>query len=160
MNEWTAELYVHAMAIEREAAARYAELATRMAAAGNSGAAALFGMLSVAEARHLKELRRRAARLVLPALEADYSWPDTRALTQCHALQIALQAEKGARAFFEHAARVSADPDVHALAREMATEEMEHAAVLERMLFEGPRWEDYEARTAMSPEAKPGPPTY
>ena len=65
---YAAELYVHAIAIEREAAERYAEFAARMDQQGNF------------------------------ALTADYSWHDSEApeTAQRHALEIALQAEKRA----------------------------------------------------------------
>lgn len=148
ISEYTAELYVHAIAIEREAAARYAELARAMAGRGNHALAALFGMLAGHEDRHLAELQRRTAGLSLPALNADYSWHDREApetvrldadaaVTQHRALSLALEAEKRARAFFEHAARVCRDPDTRQLAREMAAEEAEHVALIERMLLHG-----------------------
>jgi rubrerythrin len=144
--EYTAELYVHAIAIEHEAAERYAELAARMEKRGNYAAAALFRMLSRLEARHLEQLQRRTAGMSLPSLSADYSWrdddaPETvgrdlprRGLTQRRALELALQAEKRARAFFEQAARVAGDAEVRTLAQEMAAEEAEHVALIERML--------------------------
>src|SRR5688500_833065 len=69
-----AELYVHAIAIEREAADRYAEFAARMADQGNHAAAALFRMLATFEGSHLAALRSRTAGLRLPSLTSDYSW--------------------------------------------------------------------------------------
>jgi rubrerythrin len=144
--EFAAELYVHAIAIEREAARRYAELAERLADQGNEQVAALFRVLSAFEAEHLAALERRTAGVALPALTSDYSWfgegaPETAArdlvlglMTPRDALAIALQAEKRAKAFFEHAARVSDDPAVRALAREMAAEEAEHMELIGVML--------------------------
>jgi rubrerythrin len=148
--ETVAELYVHAIAIEREAAERYAELAERMADLGNQEVAALFHFLARAEARHLAELRRRTEGVALPELCADYSWlhegpPETvardlvfRLMTQRDALEIALLAEKRARAFFEHAVRIADDPAVRALAREMAAEEAEHIAMVQELLSKTP----------------------
>ena len=142
----TLTLYAHAMAIEREAVERYAEFAERMDREGNFAVAALFRMLSTLEAKHLDELKRRTAKMNLPPLEADYSWPGpeapetaghtevTRGMTQRRGLEMALQAEKRARAFFEQAARVADDADARTLAREMAAEEAEHAELIERML--------------------------
>ena len=144
--EHTAELYAAAIALEGEAAERYAELATRMEQAGRFAVAALFFMLSRRETQHLEELRRKTVGLNLPPLSADYRWrddgaPETvgrdlvlRGMTQRRALEIALQAEKRARAFFEQAARVAGEREVRALAQEMAAEEAEHAAIIERML--------------------------
>ena len=149
MSEYTAERYVHAIAIESEAARRYAELAQAMAARGDFAVAALFSMLGLLEGRHLDELRRRSAGLALPALNADYTWGDGEPpenveveahapLTQERALGLALEAEKRARAFFENASRVCEDPDTSALAREMAAEEAGHVALIERMIVHLP----------------------
>jgi rubrerythrin len=146
MSEWTAELYVHAIAMEREAAERYAELAQRMDGEGNFAVAALFRLLATLEQKHLDGLGRESAGLRLPALTADYTWPDSeapettareaaaRGITQRHALEIALQGEKRARAFFEQAARVAPDPQARGMALEMAAEEAEHALLIQRML--------------------------
>jgi len=144
--ESAAELYVHAMAIEREAAARYGEFATRMADQGNEELARVFGRLAAFESEHLKALQRRTDGVALPRLAADYRWldagaPETaahdlifRLMTPRQALAIALQAEKRARAFFQHVQREAGDPALRALAKEMAAEEAEHMGLLERTL--------------------------
>ena len=115
--ESAAELYVHAIAIEREAAERYAEFAERMSRQGSEELARLFRRLAGFEAEHLAALRQRTAGVDLPELTSDYSWlddgaPETMPLDLIfgrmmprHALAIALQAEKRARAFFEHVVR-------------------------------------------------------
>jgi rubrerythrin len=144
--ESAAELYVHAIAIEREAAARYSEFAERMSQQGNEAVARLFRQLAGFEAEHLAALKQRTAGLDLPELTSDYSWlddtaPETvpldvlfRRMTPRQALSIALHNEKRARAFFEHAVRTATDPAVRALAKEMAAEEAEHVVLIERML--------------------------
>jgi rubrerythrin len=133
-DAFAAELYVHAIAIEREAARRYAELAERLAQAEWPEAAALFRTFAEADARRLAALRLECAGLNLPELTADYTWrmngPD--------ALGAALRAENGARAFFEHAGRVAEDAAARALAKEMAAEEAEHAALLRRLAARSP----------------------
>jgi rubrerythrin len=146
MNEWTAELYAHAIAIEREAARRYDELGDAMAEQRYHAVAVLFYRLSSFEARHLGELTAKTAGLVLPDLSADYTWregeaPETVSFTACmgkmtpeRALLMALDAEKRAQAFFKHAARITPDPPTRALAREMAVEEAEHIIFVERTL--------------------------
>ena len=127
-SAFQAELYVHAIATEREAARRYAELAERMAQQ-DERAVALFRRLAQAEALRLADLRRESAGLELPDLSADHSWRmDGR-----DPLDIALRAEKAARAFFEQAARTAPDPAVRALALEMAARESAHAVLLGRM---------------------------
>ena len=63
-----AELYVHAIAIEREAAERYAELAERMRDESNEDLAELFAGLAALEKGHLDALERRTEGVALPAL--------------------------------------------------------------------------------------------
>ena len=127
-SAFEAELYVHAIATEREAARRYAELAERTHGQ-DQRAAALFRALAQAEARRLADLTRESAGLELPDLSADHSWRmDGR-----DPLQIALRAEKAACAFFEQAARTAPDPAGRALALEMAAQESAHAVLLGRM---------------------------
>lgn len=146
-----AELYAHAIAIEREAAERYAEFAKHMVDQGNDEVGLLFGWLAAVEGAHLDTLRRRTDGVVLPVLEShEYKWldagaPETaarelvfRLMTPHQALAIALAAEKRARAFFEHLCRTGADPGLRALAREMAMEECEHVAIVERLLSRTP----------------------
>ena len=139
-------LYAHAIAIEREAAERYAEFAQRMADEGRDDLAAVFGELAQAEAEHLRTLKRRTEGVALPDIDGDYKWLDgsapeapaheliLRLMTPRQALAIALHAEQRAFVFFEHAAFTASDPGVRALAREMAAEEREHMALLARVL--------------------------
>jgi rubrerythrin len=135
----TEELFAHAIEIEREAAARYAELGERMRDLGNDVVAELFLRLADAEARHEKELRAKASGLFLPHLEpGQYAWleehgPETAAhdlvlnlLTPHGALQVALDAEKRALAFFESVRKTAANVQLSMLAGEMAAEEGVH----------------------------------
>lgn len=139
LAEYAAELYVHAIAIEREGAQRYAEFARSMSGQGNAALAGLFRMLSALEAKRLDELKRTTATIELPPLGADYSWrSDGAPPTAGTALTVALEAEKRARAFFEHAGRIADDPAARMLAKEMAAEEAEHIALIERMLERAP----------------------
>ena len=152
------ELYAHAIAIEREAAERYAELAVRMSDESKEDLAALFSGLAAQEVGHLEALERRTAGIHLPALASgDYQWlgdaaPESaahelvlRLMTPRRALLMALGAEQRAQAFFEHVLLTAHDPDLRALAREMAAEEQEHVLLVERMLERTPdpvvRWE-------------------
>ena len=146
-----AELYAHAMAIEREAAERYAELAERMQDKGEEDLARVFGLLARMEAEHLETLQRRTRGVELPAIEqGKYNWLDSgapetaarelvfRLLTPRKALAIALHAEKRAQAFFEHVYWTAFDPALRALAKEMAAEEREHVDLVTGMLDETP----------------------
>ncbi len=146
-----AELYVHAIAIEREAAERYAEFAERMEDLGNRAVAEVFDTLSRVEGEHLQTLQRRTEGVALPILEShEYRWleaaaPETaarelifRVMTPRSALVIALGAEKRAQAFFEHVLMTAEDPALRGLAREMAMDEAEHVALIERLLEQTP----------------------
>ena len=154
-----AELYAYAIAIEREAAQRYAELAERMRDQSNDDLAELFAGLAALEKGHLEALERRTVGVVLPPLsDRDYQWlgeaaPDStardlvfRLMTPRHALRMALGAEKRAQAFFERVLLGAEDPALRALAREMAADEQEHVQLIERMLENTPdstvHWED------------------
>ena len=147
----TEQLYAHAIAIEREAAARYAELGERMSDLGNDVVGELFLRLARLEKEHERELERRAAGLQLPAIASgEYAWiggeaPENAAhdlvlnlLTPHSALEIALGAEERAAAFFESARKRIADPAVAALAAEMAAEEGVHIAWVKSALRRTP----------------------
>ncbi len=146
-----ANLYAHAIAIEREAAARYSEFAERMADLGNEAAAEVFATLARLEAEHLDELVKRTAGMALPELAAhEYAWldagaPETaarelvfRLLTPRQALEIALQGEKRAAAFFESVVLSAGDPMLCALAIEMAADEADHIVMIEKLLERTP----------------------
>jgi rubrerythrin len=150
--ETPAELYAHAIAMEREAAERYSELAERMADEGRDELAAVFDMLSREEAEHLDALERRTAGIALPAIDAGrYRWLDhgvpdiaahdliLRLMTPRQALAIALHAERRAQAFFEHVYWTAADPALRALSREMAAEEREHVALVAKLIESTPQ---------------------
>lgn len=145
------ELYAHAIAIEREAATRYAEFAERMSDMDNTAVAEVFSTLAVLESEHLEALLRRTEGMQIPELRTyEYSWVDSgppetparellfRLLTPHQALRIALGAEQRAEAFFEHVLMTADDPALRALAREMAADESDHALMLERLLERTP----------------------
>ena len=135
------DLLAHAIAIEREAAARYTELGERMGEMGNDVVAELFLRLARLETEHERELEQHAAGLALPRVApGEYAWfdrgaPETAAhdlvlklLTPNVALRIALEAEVRAAAFFESARKQAPDPALAELAAEMAAEEGVHIA--------------------------------
>ena len=146
-----AELFAHAIAIEREAAERYSEFAERMEDEGREDLARIFDTLARAEAEHLETLLARTDGVAVPEItDGHYKWldagaPETaareliyRLMTPRQALAVALQAEQRAQAFFEHAYWTSSDPALRALAREMAAEEREHVAFVARLLEQAP----------------------
>jgi rubrerythrin len=145
------ELYAHAIAIEREAAARYSELAQQMSDRGNDAVAEVFSNLARAEARHLDALERGTEGVALPQIaEGEYRWldagaPETAAhewlfslITPRQALLIALDAERRAEAFFEGVLLAAHDPALRALAREMALEESEHVRIVQQLIERTP----------------------
>jgi rubrerythrin len=135
------ELLAHAIEIEREAAARYAELGERMKDLGNDVVGELFLRLADLETKHRDELVKRAAGMRLPKIApGEYAWlaqgaPESAAhdlvlqtLTPHAALKIALAAEVRAAAFFEAARKQINDPALAEMAAEMAAEEGVHIA--------------------------------
>ena len=146
-----ADLYAHAIAIEREAAARYSEFAERMDDLGNEAAAQVFATLARLEAEHLIELLKRTEGMDLPGLAAhEYAWLDSgapetaarelvfRLMTPRHALEIALAGEKRAAAFFESVVMTADDPMLSALAAELAADETDHIVMIEKLLEKTP----------------------
>lgn len=145
------ELLAHAIAIEREACARYAELGERMRDLGNDAVADLFQRLATLEHAHQHTLEQRAQGHALPALPtAKYAWIDAeaprldahamvlRALTPHDALEIALDAERRALAFFDAVRAEAADPALAQLAADMSAEEGEHVAWVQGALKRTP----------------------
>lgn len=138
-----AQLYAHAIALEREAAARYAQLSERMAALGDAVLAEVFTMLSGFEDDHLDTLLRRTDGVAIPDATA-VPWPagdgpetaartfDATRATPRTALEAALAAERRAQAFFAQVHATASDPALRALAQEMEAEEQQHIALIER----------------------------
>jgi rubrerythrin len=145
------ELYAHALAIEREATARYLEFADRMADEGNDHVATLFRSLARFESEHVKELEDVTRDMALPDIQAgQYAWldagaPETaahdlvfRLMTPHDALEIALEAERRARRFFDDVYENADDAPLRELALDMAREEDDHVAWVERALAANP----------------------
>jgi rubrerythrin len=133
------EFYAHALAIEREAADRYAEFETWFADRGEDVLAGLCRNLGELERSHLHKVERACHGMALQPIDASrYRWIEAgspeaparelfyRVAEPRHLLEIALQAECDALAFFEWAGRTSDDAAVRGLAREMAADEEEH----------------------------------
>ena len=145
------ELYAHALAIEREAAARYLEFSGRMADEGNDHLATLFRSLARFESEHVAQLEEATRDMTLPEIAAgQYAWldagaPETaahdlvfRLMTPHAALEIALAAEQRARQFFDQVYESSDDERLRELALDMALEEDDHVAWVERALAANP----------------------
>jgi len=144
-------LLTRALAIEREAAARYADFARFMADHSRDELAALFALLARREDGHARDLEERLGTADLPvATDAADRWLEAgppspaarewllRLIGPRDALVIALSAERRAHDFFAGLAATSADDGIRRLAEELAEEEAAHAAQLERLLAAEP----------------------
>ena len=133
------DFYAHALAIEREARDRYAELVAWFNERGEEMLAGLCATLAEAEGAHYRELERRSRGHELPAIDASsYQWSEVdspeaprrellqRAKRPRDLLLVALEAERKAAAFFEWVASTSPDARVRDLALDMAAEEELH----------------------------------
>ena len=163
--ESVSALYAHAMAIEREAVARYREFAAHMAEHGNDTVAELFSNLARFGIEHAYHLAKKNAGMALPKLAAvEYSWLDQEApvpeahafvlrmLTPRMALEIALRAEQRAKAFFDNVIDESTDASIREVALDMARGEQAHIAWVTEALARVPK--------AYQPtEEQPGDPT-
>jgi len=144
--------YAQAIAIEREAAARYREFAHQMAGYGNARTAELFLRLARFEAEHAEQLLEKSAGMKLPSIEqlrrgliegsrsevATYEFLYRRVLPH-HALLMALAGERRAKAYFERMSGTSADPEISKLSAALAREEAEHVAWIEQALAAEPQ---------------------
>lgn len=140
-------LLAHALALETEATERYGELAEQMETHRKRAVAAIFRRLERAERAHLEELTQRCAGRTLPHYAPwEFQWsaseaPETIAVDRVHyqlsvreALQLALDHEHRAVAFFASVAASGAPADVVSLATELAQEEREHIVWLQESL--------------------------
>jgi len=146
-----AALYAHALAMEREAAARYEEFAVRMNDGGNEAVARLFRELARCEDGHARALERQCEGMALPEIApGEYAWLDAAApespahdlafqlMTPHDALAIALEAEMRAQTFFEQVRDRAGDPLLRDIAAGMAREERAHAASVREALARTP----------------------
>jgi len=137
------ELLAVAVALEREAAARYRALSARMAQQGDAAMAAQFEVLAKLEDRHVSQVADRGQALLGHAagrLQVGWELPPTYDEDQAHgaalgayqALAFAVRNEERAFVFYTYVAAEAEDPEVRALAEDLARDELEHAALLRR----------------------------
>lgn len=141
------ELLAFALAIEQEAAERYAELADQMEVHNNSEVAELFHKLAAIEAKHIANVNTMSEGRKLPPISLWYSpWEDAESpealahdeahylMTPYHALSLALKGERRAASFFARMAETAQDAEVRRMASRLREEEQQHAALLEEWL--------------------------
>jgi rubrerythrin len=143
--ESLAEFLVHALELEHESAERYLELAESMEVHHNTQVADMFRRLADMSQIHAREVQERTAGLQLPQIPPwGFKWhcpgsPEmdcghskiSYLMTTVEVLEIALLNETRSRDFYAWIAVDSPDPEVRALAAEMAEEEGGHVLLLD-----------------------------
>ena len=146
------DLLVRALGMELEATERYLEFAAQMELHSNLEVAALFRKLAAIERKHADTLAndlvaRGIAAAGVPALGA----PGQEGLetgpggtlhylmTPYHALEIALENEKHAFAFFSSLTEAAVPEEIRGLAREFAREEETHVGLIREWLARTPK---------------------
>jgi rubrerythrin/ferredoxin len=137
----------HAIKVEEEAASHFDELGEAMEDRGNTEVAKLFRQLAGYSRLHLQAAKDRAGSMDVSAhLPGEHVWPEFEtpeqtslwagdaAMSKRDALKAALQGEKNGFEFYHHIASTAGDKEIRALAKEFATEEAEHVAILERWI--------------------------
>jgi rubrerythrin len=140
------ELMSVAAAMESEAVRRYAQLAEQMTRRGDHGLAATFQAMLEEERDHLGGVEHWSREVTgLPPGEAAQPWQlpaeiarswdevaGSALLTPYRALSIAVLNEERGFAFYTYLAAHAEDPAVRDAAERLATEELNHAALLRR----------------------------
>lgn len=138
----------HAVKLEHEASVIYAKSAEVVAAPENQDAVAFFREMAGYASTHLSDVMARAGyRNASELRKISYQWGNGSApeslspipsagdiIDLDSAVTMALDAERGAVAFYEGAAQSSLDSQVRALALEFAAEERGHVLALERFM--------------------------
>ncbi|MCX7175168.1 MAG: ferritin family protein [Proteobacteria bacterium] len=137
----------HAVRLELEAEKAYRKAASAMDMLKNVEAAAFFRQMGEYSHLHYQEAMRRAGfndLSEMPALE--FRWPDNVAAESLGsvsddeildleaAIGLALGAERRGVDFYVSIGNAATDPQVKALAEEIAGEEREHVTALERFM--------------------------
>ena len=160
------EFMTLALAMETEAAQRYAEFADAMEMHNNLEVAALFRKMADIEGKHAAQIMAEMGWKVAPAMppgkatwegfEAPETTPGDEVhylMQPWHALQLALQNEERAERFFARLARAATVTTVRKAALELEAEEREHVELVKAWLKKVPKPESDWA-------VDPDPPSY
>jgi len=138
------EFLAHAIALEKEAADRYLELAEMMEEFGNRDVAGVFRDMSRFSKMHGDDIAVRVGGIELPRLRSwEYRWetpPESSGdkpsfiMTPLNALDYARANELRGMNYYRSAAEQSADAEVRRLGGEFADEEARHAATLDQWI--------------------------
>jgi len=148
-------LMAQALVMEREAVARYTELAEMMETHNNLEVAALFRKMAEYEGHHVAQIQadmgwaddsiaaRQAGAWAGPESPESVPVDEMHYLMHpWHALQLALAAEQRAVAFFENLASRATTDTVRRAAEEMRDEEIEHVELVRSWLEKVPQPEE------------------
>ena len=144
------EFLAHAIALEKEAADRYLELADMMEAHRNDAVSRLFRDMVSFSTMHHDSIVQRAGAMQLPKLKSwEYRWstpPEAGGeeafdymLDPYNALRYARDNEMRAMEYYSSVGLQTADPEVKRMAAEFAGEESEHVDALDQWLARTPR---------------------
>lgn len=145
MDYTLSEFLAHAIALEREAAERYLELADMMEAHRNDDVSRLFRDMVRYSRLHHDSIVERAGARALPTIGAwQYRWrqpPEAGgeeafdpSLNAYDALRYARENEQRALAYYAEVGQGASDPEVRRLASEFAAEETEHVEAIDDWL--------------------------
>jgi rubrerythrin len=148
------EFMAQALAMEREAAQRYSDLADAMEMHNNREAAALFRKLAGIERKHATRIMAEMGWKDMPpsgkpsweGFEAPETTPGDEVhylMQPYHALQLALVSEQRAENFFALLARTATVESVRAAARELQAEEREHVRLVRASMKKLPKPDRY-----------------
>ena len=146
------EFMALALAMETEAAARYAEFADAMEMHNNLEVAALFRKMAEIEGKHAAQIMAEMGWKEPPALPAGrptwegFEAPETTPgdevhylMQPYHALELALANEERAERFFAELARAATTASVRKAARELQAEEREHVELVRAWMKKVPK---------------------
>lgn len=138
-----------AVLIEEEAEERYVGFAKLIGSRHEGDAAAFFELMAGYEAKHVQALRERrtklfadAPRRVSSAMVDSVEAPDHGAprpfMSTRHALDVALEAERKAEAFYASALNVITDARVQELFKELRAQEVKHQDMVRQHIAKTP----------------------
>ena len=146
-----AALMAQALAMEQEAAERYADLADSMEMHNNADVAELFRRMAAIEGLHAAQIMQQMGWEHPPVASPAPAWEGLEAaetigvedvhylMRPWHALQLALVAEQRAERFFAALARDAKDEAIRAAALELQREEHEHVELIHAWLARVPQ---------------------
>ena len=144
------EFMAQALAMEREAAQRYNDLADAMETHNNRDVAKMFRTMAGYEAKHAEAIMKEMNWVEAPGMPTG-AWPSMEPpesvpndevhylMHPWHALQLALAAEERARDFFDHLATIATSDSIRRAAIELRDEEIEHVALVKAWIDKTPK---------------------